>query len=479
MALNIIEGAVIDDRFRLVRPLGSGGMGEVWLARHAALDMLCAVKLIDLEAIASPELRARFEFEARAAAEIRSAHVVQILDHGVFEGRPYIAMEYLKGEDLCARLSRAHVLDARATAAIITQAARAVDRAQEARIVHRDLKPANLFLCREGDAEIVKVLDFGVAKRIGGSPGIKTVPGMLIGTLFYMSPEQAQRNRPVDHRSDLWALGVIAFRCLTGKLPFKSASPMETLAQIIAGPIPIPSRIAPVPIGFDTWWARASSRDPEHRFQSGKELADGLEMALGLSGTRDPFEPPPTARLSRWTTTLRMMDDGSPAPPPLPHAAPPAALWPSQARAPAMSQLDTPSPIVASIAPIVRPAPRRLTIAGGVATVALTLLGGIATWYVGARPAMLPAQAGFGPDAPTVAPVIVASAPAAPAADTPSAAPPAVSAPALTPTEPPRAEVPPLRSAPPSASSARPNLKPRGAPTTPPPARKTEFDPGI
>ena len=182
-------------------------MGEVWLARHAALDMLCAVKLLDLEAIASSELRARFELEARAAAEIRSAHVVQILDHGVFEGRPCIVMEYLKGEDLGARLTRDRVLDARATAAIITQAARAVDRAQEASIVHRDLKPANLFLCREGDGEIVKVLDFGVAKRLGGSPGIKTSPGMLIGTLFYMSLEQAQRNRPVDHRSDLWALG--------------------------------------------------------------------------------------------------------------------------------------------------------------------------------------------------------------------------------------------------------------------------------
>ena len=191
MSLDLIEGAVIADRFHLVRAIRRGGMGEVWLARHATLDVPCAVKFIHAEAASSPELRRRFELEAKAAARLESAHVVRILDFGVFKETPYIAMEHLVGEDLRDRLARVSVLDAPDTASIITQAARALGLAQTANIVHRDLKPANLFLCREGDREIVKVLDFGVAKRLdvsGGPPGTQTMPGDAIGTPSYMSP---------------------------------------------------------------------------------------------------------------------------------------------------------------------------------------------------------------------------------------------------------------------------------------------------
>ncbi len=297
MSLYVVEGAVIAGRFRLVRKLGQGGMGEVWLARHLALEGLCAIKLIDPAAAASPELRARFVFEGKAAAQLRSAHVVQILDIGFHQGSPYIVMEHLEGEDLRARLERDRVLGARETASIITQVARALTLAHEANIVHRDLKPGNLFLCREGDREIVKVLDFGVAKHMTGAGGFRTAPDTLLGTVQYMSPEQVRSPLEVDPRSDLWALGVLAFRCLTGELPFKSTGTVGTLEQIVAGPIPVPSRIAPVPKGFDLWWARATSRDPAGRFPNAKDLAAALHMTLGLSGALDLAEPDLRRRL--------------------------------------------------------------------------------------------------------------------------------------------------------------------------------------
>ncbi len=325
MSLRLVAGAVIADRFCLVRPLGKGGMGEVWLARHLALEGFCAVKLIHPQAAASAELSARFVLEAKTAAQIRSAHVVQILDAGVCEGTPYIAMEHLEGEDLFARLTQVHVLGSRETAAIVTQVARALTRAHAAGIIHRDLKPGNLFLCRDGDREIVKVLDFGIAKRLGGAPGIKTMPDTVLGTLSYMSPEQAQNTGSVDHRCDLWALGVIAFRCLTGQLPFKSASPLETLNLVLRGPIPVPSQIAPVPPGFDAWWARAASRDPAHRFQTAKEMADALQRALGL-----PSREGAVTALFAWPVA------------PSPSAVPSPALAPEE---------GTPSPALAATVP--------------------------------------------------------------------------------------------------------------------------------
>ena len=488
MSSSIVAGALIADRFRLIRPIGRGGMGEVWLARQVALDVFCAVKFIDAEAASSPELRARFALEAKAAAEVRCANVVQILDTSVFAGRLYIAMEYLQGEDLRTRLAREGVLDARATALIISQAARALGQAYEAGIVHRDLKPANLFLCKEGDQEIVKVVDFGIAKRIDGSPDIHTLPDVIIGSLFYLSPEQVRRNRPIDHRSDLWALGVIAFRCLTGKLPFKSDTPVEVLLQIIGGPIPVPSRIATVPVGFDAWWARAASRDPDHRFQSAKELSDALQKALGLRGHLDPDEPPPTTRLPRWTTTLPTEQSDGAWPSPQPAVAP-VALVPSATRAPAASHPGTSSPPVALRVPVARVTSQRLAGARIVAALALMGLGGIAAWHVSPRRAVIPVQASLDPGSPSVPltlvapPVAVAAFVAA--ADTASAAPPAPSAssaPAPSASSAPagpRALVSRPLVKPLSASSARPHVEPPPAPARFPPPGEPAFDPGI
>ncbi|APR76695.1 Adenylate cyclase [Minicystis rosea] len=272
------------DRFRLERPLGQGGMGAVWLAQHVSLQIPCAVKFIHAEAAASPAIRARFEREAIAAARLKSPHVVQILDHGIWEGLPYIAMERLEGEDLAQRLARVRILAPRDIVTIATHVGRALTKAHVAGLVHRDLKPANIFLSRDDEGEIAKVLDFGVAKVSAlESTDANTKTGALLGTPYYMSPEQARGDKEIDSRSDLWSLAVVVFQCLTGQLPFKSTALGDLLVKIIVQPPPIPSQVAPVPPGFDAWWERATARDPAHRFQSAKELVESLGVALGVS----------------------------------------------------------------------------------------------------------------------------------------------------------------------------------------------------
>ncbi len=279
--MEITAGTVIADRFRLVCALGQGGMGTVWLARHTALDTPCAVKLIHEQAARLPDLRARFEREARAAALLRSPHVVQILDHGVWRNVPYIAMEYLEGEDLGQRLGRCGTLSPRETLAIAAQIGRALTKAHAAGLVHRDLKPGNVFIVRDEDREIAKVLDFGVAKvRESGLDGA-TKTGVLLGTPYYMSPEQTRGSKDIDHRSDLWALAVVIYQCLTGRLPFVAENLYELFNKIISEPLPVPSRVAPVPTSLDAWWARAAARDPGQRFQTARELTDALGVALG------------------------------------------------------------------------------------------------------------------------------------------------------------------------------------------------------
>jgi serine/threonine-protein kinase len=282
--MHLTGGAIVAGRFRLVRELGRGGMGAVWLAHDASLDTPCAIKFIHAEAAQSTKVRARFEREAKSAAQLRSPNVVQILDHGVSEGTPYIAMEYLEGEDLEQRLGRMGRLGPAETVAIVSQVARALTRASAAGLVHRDLKPANIFLVRDEDHDLAKVLDFGVAKS--NMPGLDgaTKTGSMLGTPYYMSPEQTRGTKDLDHRSDLWALAVIVFQCVTGRLPFLGESLGDLLFRIAGDPLPVPSQVAPdLPPAFDAWWARAARRDPAERFQTARELVDALALAFGFA----------------------------------------------------------------------------------------------------------------------------------------------------------------------------------------------------
>jgi serine/threonine-protein kinase len=281
-------GLILTGRYRLISKLGQGGMGSVWRAEDMNLGAEVAVKLIDAAFAGSTDALKRFRREAQAAATIRSTYVVQILDHGIDNGTPFIAMELLKGESLAHRLEAAGKLSAEQTGRILGHVGRALALAHEHGIVHRDMKPENIFLVREDDDDVGKVLDFGIARQSGGladSGGLKTQTGAILGTPFYMSPEQAT-GQAVDPLTDIWSFGVIASECLTGRRTFDSESLGGLFHAICMLPLPVPSQLGEVPAGFDAWFARAVARERPARFQSIKEAADGLRALCGRTSGR-------------------------------------------------------------------------------------------------------------------------------------------------------------------------------------------------
>jgi serine/threonine protein kinase len=322
-AVTLSEGVVIAGKYRLERALSRGAMGSVWVATHLALDTPVAIKFMSIQssrasnesgsASQTVESRARFEREAKAAAQVRSANVVQILDYGVDRSTPYIVMELLQGEDLGARLKRVERMPLAEVSRLVTAVARALQRAHDAGVIHRDLKPGNIFLAKEGEDEVPKVLDFGVAKALRGDRPLDegTHEGTMVGTPSYMSPEQAMGRTGVDHRSDLWSVGIVAFRALTGVKPFPSDSLLEVVVQICtAAPLRASHIVPGLPAGVDAFFERALQRDPLARFQSAKEMARALatvsarayprsaRLASGADGVLDlqvDFEDPDEA----------------------------------------------------------------------------------------------------------------------------------------------------------------------------------------
>lgn len=278
------EGKVLAGRYRLQSQLGEGGFGTVWRAEQLVLGATVAVKLIDLTIARQAGALDRFLREAQAAATLRSPHVVQVLDYGVDGDQPFIAMELLEGETLADRLERLGRLAPSEALRIVTHVSRAITRAHECNIVHRDLKPDNVFLVRNEDEEVAKVLDFGVAKIQHPEwveISTQTRTGSLVGTPHYMSPEQVQGNKTVDFRSDLWSLAVMAFEMFTGERPFVGNALGDLVLQICVRDITPPSQLAPVPAGFDEWFFKAAERDPDSRFQSARDLAQALREVVG------------------------------------------------------------------------------------------------------------------------------------------------------------------------------------------------------
>jgi serine/threonine protein kinase len=294
MAEQVNTGTVLAGKYRLEMLIGRGGMGSVWRAEHLGLNAPVAVKLLDLvDFTGTTEALSRFHREARAAAAIRSPHVVQILDHGFDEAivAPFIVMELMEGESLAQRLARVGRISPNEVARVLTQVARALGRAHEAGIVHRDLKPDNVFLVRNDDEEVAKVLDFGIAKAhahgLGNDSATRT--GAVMGTAYYMSPEQISGTKNLDFRTDLWAFGVMACECLTGVRPFDAETVGGLTLRICIEPIPLPSKFASVPAGFDAWFMRIVNRDPMQRFSSAREAADALrQVCTGEAVSRHP-----------------------------------------------------------------------------------------------------------------------------------------------------------------------------------------------
>ncbi|WP_275976931.1 serine/threonine-protein kinase [Polyangium aurulentum] len=263
--------------------LGRGGMGSVWAADHLALKTEVAVKFMSAMYAEDPAMLTRFEREATSAAQIKSPHIVNVHDHGVTgDGIPYMVMELLEGEDLSVRIKRAGPLPLDEVAEVIAQTCKALGKAHKLGIVHRDIKPSNIFLLdTEGGDIFVKVLDFGVAKP--GSESDVTNTGLIVGTIVYASPEQLLNAKKVDHRADLWSVGVVAYRALTGKLPFSDDDGIGSLCLAMQqGMFTRPSALVPdLPLEVDRWFEKAFKRDPDERFTTAVEMARELFQACG------------------------------------------------------------------------------------------------------------------------------------------------------------------------------------------------------
>ncbi|WP_437619863.1 serine/threonine-protein kinase [Sorangium sp. So ce1151] len=280
----------VGSQLRLIRALGQGGMGSVWLAEHTALKTQVAVKFLRDMYVDHPLAVVRLRREAEAAARIQSPHVVRVFDLGFADqGVPYIVMEHLEGETLQDLVERRGRLSLDETVSIVRQIGAALARAHEAGIVHRDIKPENIFLV-EGEREpFVKVLDFGIAKNTVEEAERLTVTGAIMGTPHFMSPEQMAGGAKVGPHSDLWALGVVAYFCLTGQIPFGGATIAAVAVAIDRGPPPPPSRLVPgVPPAIDAWVLSLLEPDPARRAQSARAVFEALDAALTARGQTEP-----------------------------------------------------------------------------------------------------------------------------------------------------------------------------------------------
>jgi eukaryotic-like serine/threonine-protein kinase len=282
-------GTLLVGKYRVGRELGRGGMAAVYECEHVNIGKRVAVKVLAAELANSAIVIERFMREARAAASVKSPYIVEVYDSGRLEdGRPFIAMELLDGESLYDRMARVRLIDPQTTVRIIGQVAKGLMKAHAIGIVHRDLKPENIHLCKGEDGEeVAKILDFGLAKfyspvKTDEKTARLTREGAVFGTPAYMSPEQVKGQGSVDHRADLWALGCMAYECLTGRPVWNTEQGVAmTFAAIAASPLPVPSRFRPdLPVAFDGWFRKALERDPNARFQTAKELADELARAL-------------------------------------------------------------------------------------------------------------------------------------------------------------------------------------------------------
>jgi len=295
--MDAAAGTVVGGRYRLEEPLASGGMGTVWRARHVELETDVAVKLMSRELLASANGEKRFRREAQAAARLKSPHIVQVFDYGVFEGQPYLAMELLDGEDLAARLEREGPLPAARVLALVQVMAKALEVAHGAELVHRDLKPANVFLHKAGGEEVLKVLDFGIAKQLGSGKGA-TTGAEAVGSPAYMSPEQVW-GEEVGVETDTWALGVVAYEMLIGESPFDHEVLAKVFDRIVKAQVPSVRVARPeLPEALDAFFARALARSTSERFHSARELAESLQKAL------DGAAPAPHQRALESAETL-------------------------------------------------------------------------------------------------------------------------------------------------------------------------------
>jgi serine/threonine-protein kinase len=295
---------VLDDRYDVVRPLGSGGMGEVYLARDRVLGRDVALKVLRKQYAGDAEFAERFKREAMSAASLSHPNIIQVYDRGeTEEGASYIAMEYVPGGTLKERISREGPLEAADAARLGAQVAEALGAAHDRGMVHRDIKPQNVLLAARGGA---KVADFGIA-RAGSSATISRT-GSVMGTAGYMSPEQAL-GKPATPKSDLYSLGVVLYEALTGELPYTADNPIAVSMKHVNDPLRPPIELNPrIPRGMNALVTKLLAKDPEDRYADADELAHdlwrvnrGLELAGAGVGRK---EGPGTQRNSLASTNV-------------------------------------------------------------------------------------------------------------------------------------------------------------------------------
>ncbi len=296
-------GTIVDGKYEVTRLLGKGGMGAVYEVLHTGTHRRLALKVIDAgEAAKHKALVVRLQREARAARAIDSPNILQVLDAATHAAAhaPYLVMELLEGEDLQEMLNRVGVVCPDVVVRMVAQAAIGLGKAHEALVVHRDIKPANIYLARQRDGElVVKILDFGIAKlkqdELSQLEGSLTRTGSVLGSPLYMSPEQARGAKTIDHRADLWSLGVVAYQLLTGRTPYQE---IDALGELI---LAICSELPPCVQDFAPWVDipvaatvhRALSLDAGERFQTAAAMFDEICSHLEI----DPSTGKPDLRL--------------------------------------------------------------------------------------------------------------------------------------------------------------------------------------
>ncbi len=394
-------------KYVVERLIGSGGMGLVVAARHEALGELVAIKLLRPKAAGDKVHAERFAREARAIIKIRSEHVVRVLDAGTLEsGAPYIVMEYLVGRDLAAILRERGPMPPALAADHMLQVCEAVASAHAAAVVHRDLKPSNFFVTQRADGTtLVKVLDFGISKAIGQEGVVDpnlTETQAVFGSPTYMSPEQIRSAKHVDHRSDIWSLGVGLFELLTGKLPFAADNVAGLLASIVADPPFLPRAFAPdLPQDLENLLLACLEKDPKQRVQSVVELACRLapfatqnvethnlveriqrlatKAGQQLNSASAPIAPEPTGRSSNTTGPKLPQPSHAHIAAPLPGAWPPNVL--QDPRASGASFGITGMDLSAEAPPVPTGRSMFAGIAIGLAVAALLVIGGLGAWF--------------------------------------------------------------------------------------------------
>ncbi|MFN8068144.1 MAG: serine/threonine-protein kinase [Mycolicibacterium insubricum] len=317
--------------YRVIRLIGSGGMGEVYLVQHPRLPRRDAVKLLNAAVSGDEKFRARFDQEASLLAGLRHPNVITIYDRGEYDGRLWLAMEYIDGSDAAQMLAQHGPLPLDLVIPVIEKAGAALDYAYaQYQITHRDVKPANILLAFEpaGQLATVKLADFGIAKVADQGTALTSV-GMTMGTVSYVSPE-AIEGRPLDSRADLYSLGCTAFELMTGQPPYAGDSMSTVLMAHLTAPIPSASAVNPaLPAGVDEVFRRVLAKDPDQRYATCGEFAAALQAAAQPSAPaagvgREPT--PATVPVTRWAPQTAVLPQPIPAPAPQPVTPMPAAV---------------------------------------------------------------------------------------------------------------------------------------------------------